>query len=187
MDKETCFTIPKDVTHGRGYVYSLQYHIVWCTKYRKRILASGLDEEVKAHLRITAEDLQAKILAMEVMPDHIHLLLDCKPQFRPSDAIKVFKGNTARWLFLNHPELRGSYGADICGTQATSWPRSVNDPGSRLKGTSKSKRHSSKRKELLDETDHCLWRSDSCCFHEACAGYGTYIPAGCYLPDQSVR
>ena len=107
MDKETCFTIPKDVMHGRGYVYSLQYHIVWCTKYRKRILASGLDEEVKAHLRITAEDLQAKILAMEVMPDHIHLLLDCKPQFRPSDAIKVFKGNTARWLFLNHPELRG--------------------------------------------------------------------------------
>ena len=42
------------------------------------------------------ENLQAKILAMEVMSDHIHLLLDCKPQFRPSDAIKVFKGNTAR-------------------------------------------------------------------------------------------
>ena len=63
MDKSTCFTVPKDVTHGRGYVYSLQYHIVWCTKYRKRVLTSGLDEEVKAHLRITAEDLQAKILA----------------------------------------------------------------------------------------------------------------------------
>ena len=63
MDKSTCFTAPKDVTHGRGYVYSLQYHIVWCTKYRKRVLTSGLDEEVKAHLRITAEDLQAKILA----------------------------------------------------------------------------------------------------------------------------
>ena len=84
MDKSTCFTVPKDVTHGRGYVYSLQYHIVWCTKYRKRVLTSGLDEEVKAHL-----------------------LLDCKPQFRPSDAIRVFKGNTARWLFLNHPELKG--------------------------------------------------------------------------------
>ena len=44
---------------------------------------------------------------MEVMPNHIHLLLDCKPQFMPSDAIRVFKGNTARWLFLNHPELKG--------------------------------------------------------------------------------
>lgn len=106
VDKELIFTMPSDVTHGRGYVYSLQYHIVWCTKYRKKIFTSGLDEEVKAHLQTTANDLQAKVLAMEVMPDHIHLLLDCKPQFRPSDAIKVLKGNIARWLFLKHPELK---------------------------------------------------------------------------------
>lgn len=100
------FSEPFEVTHGRGYVYSLQYHIVWCTKYRKQIFVSGLDEEVKAHLQTTANDLQARILTMEVMPDHIHLLLDCKPQFRPSDAIKILKGNTARWLFLKHPELK---------------------------------------------------------------------------------
>ena len=98
--------IPEDVTHGRGYVYSLQYHIVWCTKYRKRLFVSGLEEEVKGHLKEVAEYLQARIIAMEVMPDHVHLLLDCKPQFRPSDAIKIFKGNTARWLFLAHPELK---------------------------------------------------------------------------------
>ena len=87
-------------------MYSLQYHIVWCTKYRKQIFVSGLDEEVKAHLQTTANDLQARILAMEVMPDHIHLLLDCKPQLRPSDAIKILKGNTARWLFMKHPDLK---------------------------------------------------------------------------------
>jgi REP element-mobilizing transposase RayT len=46
------------------------------------------------------------LLAVCPMPDHIHLLVDCKPQFRPSDAIKIFKGNTARWLFLAHPELK---------------------------------------------------------------------------------
>ncbi len=99
-------SIPEDVTHGRGYVYSLQYHIVWCTKYRKQLFVSGLEEEVKGHLEEVAEYLQARIIAMEVMPDHVHLLLDCKPQFRPSDAIKIFKGNTARWLFLAHPELK---------------------------------------------------------------------------------
>ena len=98
--------IPEDVTHGRGYVYSLQYHIDWCTKYRKQLFVSGLEEEVKGHLKEVAEYLQARIIAMEVMPDHVHLLLDCKPQFRPSDAIKIFKGNTARWLFLAHPELK---------------------------------------------------------------------------------
>lgn len=43
---------------------------------------------------------------MEVMPEHIHLLIDCKPQLRLSDAIKIFKGNIARWLFLKHPELK---------------------------------------------------------------------------------
>ena len=46
------------------------------------------------------------IIAMEIMPDHIHLLVDCKPQLRLSDAVKVLKGNTARWLFLKHPEIK---------------------------------------------------------------------------------
>ena len=106
MDKETCFTIPKDVTHGRGYVYSLQYHIVWCTKYRKRILASGLDEEVKAHLWITAENLQAKILAMEVMPDHVHLLLDIDPTIGVNMVVSRIKGKTSNVLNREFPELR---------------------------------------------------------------------------------
>ena len=53
-----------------------------------------------------ASDYDFVITAMEVMPDHVHLLLDCKPQFFPSDMIKILKGNTARWLFLKHPELK---------------------------------------------------------------------------------
>lgn len=45
-------------------------------------------------------------VAMEVMPDHIYLLVDCKPQLRLSDAIKILKGNTARWLFMAHTEIK---------------------------------------------------------------------------------
>lgn len=52
------------------------------------------------------QSLEMRPLAMEVMPDHIHLLVDCKPQLRLSDAVKILKGNTARWLFLKHPELK---------------------------------------------------------------------------------
>ena len=37
-----------DLAYGRGYVYSLQYHIVWCTKYRKQVLKDGVDEDLKA-------------------------------------------------------------------------------------------------------------------------------------------
>ena len=53
-----------------------------------------------------AEEYRFQILAIEVMPDHIHLLLDCKPQFFISDMIKIMKGNLARQLFLSHPELK---------------------------------------------------------------------------------
>ena len=106
MDTLFCSEKFDKVTHGRGYVYSLQYHIVWCVKYRKKLFESTLAEEVKEHLARTSDDLNIRILAMEVMPDHIHLLVDCTPQIRPSDAIKVYKGNTARWLFMKHPELK---------------------------------------------------------------------------------
>ena len=53
-----------------------------------------------------AEEYRFQILAMEVMPDHIHLLVNCKPQFFISDMIKIMKGNLARQLFLSHPELK---------------------------------------------------------------------------------
>ena len=55
-----------------------------------------------------AAEYSFTITAMEVMPDHVHLLLDCKPQFMISDMVKIMKGNTARWLFLEHPELKRS-------------------------------------------------------------------------------
>ena len=100
-------------------MYSLQYHLVWCTKYRKKVLTNGVDQECKEMLQEIAQEYQFRILAMEVMPDHIHLLLDCKPQFFISDMIKIMKGNLARQLFLAHPELKGSCGADISGTHLT--------------------------------------------------------------------
>ena len=57
-------------------------------------------------LQNLAEEYKFQILAMEVMPDHIHLLVDCKPQFYISDMIKIMKGNLARQMFLLHPELK---------------------------------------------------------------------------------
>ena len=108
MKKTYDLNVKTELTYGRGYVYSLQYHLVWCTKYRKQILTGGIDDEVKQMLQEIAEKYQFQILAMEVMPDHIHLLLNCKPQFLISDMIKIMKGNLARRLFLDHPELKKS-------------------------------------------------------------------------------
>ena len=94
------------LTYGRGYVYSLQYHLVWCTKNRKNVLVGNIAEEIEAGLKTTAEELGITIDAMEVMPDHIHMLIQAKPQIRLSDAIKILKGNSARWLFMAHPEVK---------------------------------------------------------------------------------
>ena len=111
MENTVYFLIPKDVTHGRGYIYSLQYHIVWVTKYRKPIFVGDIESDVRGYLLETLKSLDMKPIAMEIMPDHIHLLVDCKPQLCLSDAIKVLKGNTARWLFLAHPEIK----KQLCG------------------------------------------------------------------------
>jgi len=106
MDKTIYTNNISNLTYGRGYVYSLQYHIVWCTKFRKKVLLDGIDNEIKDYLNDLAKEYSFSIMAMEVMPDHIHILVDCKPQFFPSDMIKILKGNTARWLFMKHPELK---------------------------------------------------------------------------------
>ena len=92
----------------------MQYHLVWCTKYRKKVLKNGIDTECKEMLQNLAEEYKFQILAMEVMPDHIHLLVDCKPQFYISDMIKIMKGNLARQMFLVHPELKEElWGGDL--------------------------------------------------------------------------
>ena len=70
------------------------------------IFIGGIEAEIKNYLAETLKSLDMVPIAMEIMPDHIHLLVDCKPQLRLSDAIKILKGNTARWLFLSHPEIK---------------------------------------------------------------------------------
>ena len=99
---------PSDLTYGRGYVYNLQYHIIWCTKYRHPVLVNGIDEDCKEMLKEIAEDYRFTINAIEVMPEHIHLLVKCSPQFCIPSMMKIMKGNIARKLFIKHPELKDS-------------------------------------------------------------------------------
>ncbi|NBG87237.1 IS200/IS605 family transposase [Isachenkonia alkalipeptolytica] len=92
--------------YGRGYVYSIQYHLVWCVKYRHDILHGEIDVDVKALLRKIAVDNDILIIEMESDKDHIHLLIDCKPQHVIPSIVKAFKGVSARLLFKKYPELK---------------------------------------------------------------------------------
>ena len=87
-------------------VYDCKYHVIFSPKYRRKILNDDVSIKLKEIFTTTANRYSFDIIEMEIMPDHIHLLVDCKPQLRLSDAIKILKGNTARWLFLKHPEIK---------------------------------------------------------------------------------
>ena len=100
--------INTELTHGRGYVYSLQYHLVWCTKYRKQVLVGDIEVEFKRQLQLVMNELHGTIMEMEVMPDHVHLLVNCSPQFFIPDAIKRLKGQTAKKLFELFPDIKKS-------------------------------------------------------------------------------
>ena len=95
-----------EVKRGRGYVYSIQYHIVWCVKYRHKVLQGKLDVRLKEIWSQIALDNNFIISEMESDEDHVHLLIDCSPQHSIPSMIKALKGVSARLLFKEFPDLK---------------------------------------------------------------------------------
>ena len=91
-----------EVTYGRGYVYSIQYHIVWCVKYRHPILTNEVEKRLFEILYKITEDNKFQILECNGNKDHIHLLINCSPQHYIPDMIKALKGVSARLLMKEY-------------------------------------------------------------------------------------
>lgn len=83
-----------------GAVFSLKYHIVWCPKYRRSVLVKPVDARLKALLRHKAEELDLMIHVMEVMPDHVHLLVEGGPTICVAEIVNGLKGFTSHALTL---------------------------------------------------------------------------------------
>ena len=92
------------VNHGRGYVYSIQYHLVWCVKYRRKILTIEIEKDLIEILNKIAKDNNFEILECNGDLDHIHLLINCSPQHYIPDMIKALKGVSARLLMKKYGE-----------------------------------------------------------------------------------
>lgn len=89
----------------RTSVYDFHFHLVFVTKYRKSIFdTTEKQEELKTLLSSFAEKNGSIIESVEVMPDHVHLVLSFPPKFAPSSIVKSFKGAAAREWFKLHPE-----------------------------------------------------------------------------------
>jgi len=96
-----------EVKYGRGYVYAIQYHIVWCVKYRRKVIFPEVGEYLFSVLREYAADNGFSIEEYEFMKDHVHLLVSSTPQLCITDMMRGMKGVSARRLFQRFPELKG--------------------------------------------------------------------------------
>ena len=90
---------------NNNVVYSCKYHVVWCTKYRRKVLTNGVDARLNELLLEYAKKLSVDILEMEIMPDHVHILMEVDPQFGVHKAVKSLKGYTSKILRQEFPYL----------------------------------------------------------------------------------
>lgn len=85
-----------------GCVYNINYHLVWCPKYRKAVLINSVAKDLKILIEQKAKELNVEIGGFEIMPDHIHLFVSAKPTLPIHFIVQQFKG------FTSH-ELRNKY------------------------------------------------------------------------------
>ncbi len=91
---------------NNNVVYACQYHVIWCPKYRRKVLIDGVDERLKVILFDVADEHQAEIIELEIMPDHVHLLVSIDPQFGINKLVKAMKGRSSNLLRSEFPWLR---------------------------------------------------------------------------------
>jgi putative transposase len=91
---------------SRSATYNIAYHLIWCPKYRRKVLINGADIRLKELLNAKAAELGVVIETMEIMPDHVHLFVKCEPNDSPQWIVSQFKGNSSRILRMEFPWLK---------------------------------------------------------------------------------
>lgn len=95
-----------DYKNNCNVVYSCKYHVVWCPKYRRKVLVDGVDNRFKSLVQEICAERTFNVIEMEVMPDHVYLLIEVDPQFGIHKAVKLIKGTTSRVLRQEFPWLK---------------------------------------------------------------------------------
>lgn len=86
--------------------YSCKYHVVWCPKYRRKVLVDEIAARLKELIESTASEINADIIEMEIMPDHVHLLIEIDPQYGINKAVRHIKGVSSHALRSEFPSLK---------------------------------------------------------------------------------
>lgn len=91
---------------NNNITYSCKYHVVWCPKYRRKVLVNGVDTRLKEILNEVCLEFKAELIELEVMPEHVHILVECDPQFGIAKLIRYMKGRSSRLLRQEFPWLK---------------------------------------------------------------------------------
>lgn len=94
-----------DYRTDNHHVFLLNYHLIWCPKRRKKILVGNIKVRLEQIIREVAKELNVEILALEIMPDHLHLFVSSTPNLCLPKLVKSFKGRSSHNLRLEFPEL----------------------------------------------------------------------------------
>lgn len=87
-------------------VYSCKYHVVWTPKYRRSVLINGVDERLKTIIKEVTIETSSEVIELEIMPDHVHLLVEVDPQFGIHHLVKLMKGRSSNLLRTEFPWLK---------------------------------------------------------------------------------
>ena len=92
-------------THSNKAVFNIGYHLIWCPKYRRKVLVGGIERRLKELLRDKANKIDVKIENMEVLSDHVHLFVKSSPINSPHYIVQQLKGFSSRMLRQEFPSL----------------------------------------------------------------------------------
>ena len=90
----------------RNVYYSCKYHVVWCPKYRRKVLVEAIAERLAQIIREGCAEHEADVLSLQVMSDHVHLLVECDPHFGIHRLVRLIKGRSSRLLRQEFPALK---------------------------------------------------------------------------------
>ncbi len=104
--------MPREANHTRHSAYTIKYHLVWIPRYRKKVLVGPVEARLKELLAEIATQNGLEILAVEVMPEHVHLSVSAPAKFSPAEIVRLFKGISSHRLrkefeSIRHPDWGG--------------------------------------------------------------------------------
>lgn len=93
--------------HARTCIYNINYHIVWCVKYRKKVLTPEIEEQLVSILHQIAEEKGFCVVSAKVGEmDHIHVFVSAPPKLSPTEIVRYLKGISGIKLFKNIPSIK---------------------------------------------------------------------------------